>query len=293
MESKYRPQGTPGSGRCDDTSTGWRRPRRRAWRCRPVLWLVPVAAALVAQAGEPERPDPWRESMRTVMDRWLETERVFSRERADWHVAREILADRTAVLTHDVAVLQDGTRQLSEDHAAQDTRRMELVGRQQELKGLSDRTTARLEALEVRALALVERAPGPLQERVRPLSQRIPRDPAEARSGLGERYQNVVGILNEMNKFARDVTVVSEVMPKADGRQVEASVIYFGFGQAFYVNTAGTVAGLGVAGPRGWEWREDNRLARDVADLIAMHRNEKPAQYVVLPVAAGSSQGRP
>ena len=45
--------------------------------------------------------------------------------------------------------------------------------------------------------------------------------------------RSVVGVLNELHKWNREVTVTSEVRAHADGSSVEVAVIYVGLGQAF------------------------------------------------------------
>ena len=75
---------------------------------------------------------------------------------------------------------------------------------------------------------------------------------------IAERYQNVVGVLNEVNKFNQDIHVVSELMELPDQPSVKAQVraIYFGLGQAYYVTpkmarrpvSAGPCRGLELGG---------------------------------------------
>jgi hypothetical protein len=247
--------------------------------------LLLGAAASAAQAQEDSREGDWRGAMRSAMERWVETEKLISAERADWAVGREILQDRIAVLTNETAALVAATAGLDADYAAASGRLGDLVAEQEALKTLADALAADVAKAEARVLAILKRAPTPIRDKVRPLSQRIPERPGESKAGLGERLQNVVGVLNEVNKFARDVAIASEVMTPAGGESFEATVIYFGLGQAYYVNPLGTAAGRGAATPEGWVWMPSNAIARAVADVIAIHRNEKPAAYVTLPIA--------
>lgn len=253
--------------------------RRRAALVATLGALLWTAMPTAAQSE-----GDWRETMRGAMDRWIETERLLSQEREDWRLGREVLADRVAVLTNETATLRAQTTQLRADYATQDTRRTELIAQQDALKAVSGGLADEVTRMEARVLALLERSPPPLRERVKPLTLRIPKDAGTATMKLGERFQNVVGILNEVNKFARDITVTSEVMSQPDGTSVEASVIYFGIGQGYYSNLAGGVAGFGGAGETGWTWAVSNELAQAVADVIAVQRNEKPALYIPLPI---------
>ena len=138
--------------------------------------------------------------------------------------------------------------------------------------------------LEQRTSTLLTRLPEPIRERVKPLSQRIPEDVSDTKLSLSERFQNVIGILNEMNKCSREITEASEVRDLPDGSHAEVTVLYLGVGQAYFCNENGGVAGVGLAGPDGWAWQQSNDLVEAVADVIAVYRNEQPATYIPLPV---------
>ena len=101
---------------------------------------------------------------------------------------------------------------------------------------------------------------------------------------LSERFQNVLGILNEVNKFNREIAVTSEVRTLADGTSAEVTALYVGIGQGYYVSADGKVAGVGSAAPEGWVWTPANDAAARVAKAIAILKNEQPASFVPLPV---------
>ncbi len=247
------------------------------------LFLCTATATFAAEALDATETD-WRKTMRSAMERWVETEKLISSEKANWSVDREILQDRISVLTNETASLRATTAGINTDYVASAGKREEYVQEEEQLKTLSVALASEVEQGEKRVIAILKRVPPPIREKVRPLSQRIPEHPENSKAGLGERLQNVVGILNEINKFARDITVGSEVMSLKDGESFEASVIYFGLGQGYYVNQLGNVAGYGVADAEGWVWVANNPIAQAVSDLIAIHRNEKTAVYVTLPI---------
>jgi hypothetical protein len=119
---------------------------------------------------------------------------------------------------------------------------------------------------------------------VKPLSQRLPDDANETKLSLAERFQNVVGILNEVDKFNREISVTSEVRTLADGSSVEVTSLYIGIGEAYYVSANGAIAGVGVASEQGWIWKPANEAAPQIADVIAVLKNEKVASFIQLPV---------
>lgn len=79
---------------------------------------------------------------------------------------------------------------------------------------------------------------------------------------LSERFLNVVGVLNEVNKFQREVTVTSEVRKLAEtGSSAEVTAVYVGIGQGYYTTANGKSAGIGNATATGWEWTPNNAAA--------------------------------
>ena len=223
-------------------------------------------------------------SPRETLDRWIEAKQLLSRERQDWRLGRQLLDDRIDLIGREIAALTEKTEAARAGIGEADGKLAGMTAHNEELKaataGLGD-TVARLEA---RVLALLKRSPSPVRERVKPLSQRVPVHPDETEMGLSERFQNVVGILNEMNKFSGEITEASEVRDLPDGSRAEVTVLYLGLGQAYYCNEKSGVAGVGRPGEEGWLWEPRDDLIEAVAEVIAVFRNEQPAVYVGLPV---------
>jgi hypothetical protein len=154
----------------------------------------------------------------------------------------------------------------------------------QKLKDASASLIGALESLEERTKELLKRLPDPVCQRVKPLRQRLPEKSAETKLSVSERFQNVVGILNEVDKFNREITLTSEVRTLPDGPSVEVVAVYIGIGQAFYASADGTVAGIGTAQKDGWVWKPDNTAGPRIAEAIAILKNEKVAKFVQLPI---------
>ncbi|MCA9297339.1 MAG: hypothetical protein KC983_12500, partial [Phycisphaerales bacterium] len=57
-----------------------------------------------------------------------------------------------------------------------------------------------------------------------------------------------------------------------------------GLGQAYYVNAAGTRAGVGRPGDDGFVWTPVDTASADIGRAIAVLRNEKIAEFVPLPI---------
>ncbi len=248
-------------------------------------WTILAVLTIVALgwAAEPTGQDQI-DNVRAVMEKWVETQRIISKERQDWTLGREMLEERIKLVQREIASLREKIDEARKSIDAADTTRAELVEENEKLKSVGARLADIMAALEGRTLALNERLPDPIRERLKPLSQRLPADPNETRLSLSQRFQNAIGILNEVNKFDRSIEVTSEVRKLADGSNAEVTALYVGLGQAYYTGANGTVAGVGRPGPGGWEWELANNAAAQVAQAIAILNNEQVAGFVLLPV---------
>jgi len=221
---------------------------------------------------------------RASVEKWVETRQLLSREKREWQVAKELLTDRAGLLRREAETLRTRIAEANDSIAEADRKRAALVAENEQRRATSDRLVALVRTFEDRTLKLIVRLPEVLKDRVRPLSQRIPEKPEESRLSLSERFQNVVGVLNEVNKFQREITVVSEVRTLPDGTTAEVSALYLGIGQGWYASNDGKVAGVGTAGPDGWSWQPANDAAPAVRAAIAILKNEQVAAFIGLPV---------
>ena len=223
------------------------------------------------------------ESMRDTLDRWVETRRIISEEQRDWALGRELLESRLDLLRRDIEGVQSKVAESERSIGEADRKRAELVARNDTLKAASGELAKVVADFETKTKDLVRRLPDPIREKVRPLSQRLPADPAASSLSLSVRFQNVVGILNEVNKFSREITVSSEVRRLSDGSSAEVTAVYIGLAQGYYVGAAGRIAGFGVASPEGWTWTAANDAAPSIAKVVAILKNEAPAEFVKVP----------
>jgi SMC interacting uncharacterized protein involved in chromosome segregation len=251
-----------------------------AWTPAPTMSQAP------SQAGAAEEPDVGVriESTRDVLDRWVETRRIISEEVREWALGKEILESRVDVVKRDLDTAKERVVETEKSITDADRKRAELVGQSETLKSASAELAATAALLEARVKDLVRRLPDPIREKIRPLSQRLPEDSAKSELSIAVRFQNLVGIVNEVNKFAREITMTSEIRKLADGSSAEVTVVYLGISQAYYAGSAGKIAGFGTSGADGWTWTVANDMAPQVSKLIAILKNESPAEFVPLPL---------
>jgi hypothetical protein len=221
---------------------------------------------------------------RAALEEWIELRKVISKERRDWAEGRGLLEDRVALLEREIETRRGQIDEARTNIGKADLRLAELVEENESLKAASASLDEAIVTLEQRTRELLPRVPEPIRDRVKPFSQSFPEDPNDTKTSLSMRFQNLVGVLNELNKFNREVSVSSEVRSLADGTTAEVTALYVGIGQGYYVTADGEAAGVGRSGPEGWEWRPANEAAPEVAEAIAILQGERPAHFVRLPI---------
>jgi hypothetical protein len=241
------------------------------------------AASLAVRATSAPQDSARVESARVALEKWADTRRLISKERNDWVLGKELLNDRIALISREIESLRTRLQEASGSIVEADRKVAELAADEAKLKEGSAALVKLVEGFEERTKTLVKRLPDPIRERIKLLSQRLP-DAATAKLSLSERFQNVVGILNEVNKFQRDIAVLSEVRTLADGSSAEVTTVYFGLGQAYYATANGKAAGRGSATADGWGWVPVNEAAGEISRMIAVLKNEQVAAFVPVPL---------
>ena len=145
---------------------------------------------------------------------------------------------------------------------------------------------ATIRGMEQRVLVLVNALPADIKANLDRLAKRIPdRNVPESRikASLGERMQNIVGLLNQIEVFNNGIQVVTEVR-EIEGQNVSVEVFYIGLAKAYYVNQDRGVAGYGTVNKEsGWTWKEDSTQIDPISRMVRVYKNEIPAEFVILP----------
>lgn len=221
---------------------------------------------------------------RAALEKWVETQRIISQEKKELALAKEMLNERIDLVNREITTLQDKIKQAEDSIAEADKKREEMIEENEKLKEASAALGEVIVKLEDRTKSLLRKLPDPIKEKIKPLSQRLPEEGKESKLSVAERFQNVVGMLNEIDKFNRDITVTSELRTMPDGSSVEVAALYAGIGQGFYASSNGTAAGTGTVGENEWVWMPDDGAAAQIQDAIKIMKNEKVATFVQVPV---------
>lgn len=243
------------------------------------LAAAPAVAAQQAQSGSD------LDGTRSALEQWVETRRVISRERRDWALGKEVLGDRIDLVSREIESLRGKITEAQQSITDADQKLAELVEQNDRLKAASTSLDGTVAALEARCRALLARLPEPILDRVGPLKQRLPAEDAEeVKLSLSERFLTIAGILTEVTKFHREVTLSSEVRQLSGGESAEVDTVYVGISYGYYCTVDGTSAGIGTATEQGWTWTPADEHAPAIAAAVKILKNEGVAGFVPLPV---------
>ncbi len=221
---------------------------------------------------------------RSAIEEWVEVRKTISKEKRDLALAKEVLQERISIVKREIEKLRQNITDAEKSISDADSTRAKLDAKNAKLKEASSALSATVVSLETRTRKLLTRLANPIRDRVKPLSQRLPDDPKKTESTLSQRFQNVVGILNEVNKFHREITMTSEVQDLPDGSKAEVTAMYVGVSSGYFVGGKGKIGGVGKATADGWVWQPANESAPQIAKAIAILKNEQPASFVQLPL---------
>ena len=222
---------------------------------------------------------------RSVLEKWVETRKSIAELRSDWVVEREIIEGSVEAFERELETLEKQLSQVDEGSSQTDKELVDVEAEKKALRLASDELKVSVAKLETRVKALAPGFPSPVVEKIEPLFNRIPENPDDTKLGLSARLQNVVGILNELDKFNGSLTVASELRKTDSGAEVQTRVLYVGLSQAFFIDKTGEFCGYGISSPQGWNWTTQPELAPAISKVIGVYENSEPATFVGLPIS--------
>ena len=254
-------------------------------------------ATAVAQADDPQEVDPIEE-IRSARTQLIEIKRQISKERAKFAEERQFVEDRISLTEDQIAIAENNVEEARE-RISGTTAKLEALEQENEL--LVTATTSLeglIDGFESRVLALMDRLPAPALQQTRQLAQNIPKDAgAKEKEMLYDRFINVVGILNMLDKFNTGVEVTTEQRDLPNGESREVTSIYLGLSQGYYVDGGGTIAGRGApamesSAKTGFVWTPIDESASDLLRVVRIYENRDQATFVRLPITIAAAPGR-
>lgn len=220
---------------------------------------------------------------RSTLKEWVELKKIVSEEKNKWVVEKQSLNESIDLLKDEIRKIEEAIVEYESEASDADKVREDLTQQENELKQASAIVKETIVDLEAEMLEIIKYLPETLQEKVAIPTSRIPKTQREIdASRLTDRILNVIAILTEIEKFNSQVSVVNEIRD-ISGERVRVDTLYIGLAVAYYVDGTGSEAGYMVPAKDGWERVEDNTLASDIADAVAMQRREGTIRFVDLP----------
>lgn len=253
------------------------------------LWVGLAGTLNAQQVPAASATKDYLQLSRELLNKYYETQKILSREQADWKTGRELLQSRVDLMKAQLKELQTKTEEENKTISTSDTEREKLDAQNKELLKTQDLQVESIEKIEARVRKLWPLLPQFLQGKISGQYDRLPKPGMkreDIKLSVGERFVNVLLVLGEVNKFHGDITVLNERRKVAGGRELEVRVIYFGLAAAYFAGSGETadVGGMLLPGPEGWEAVEDPKMAPLINDVISMNKSEKIAGFVSLPV---------
>jgi hypothetical protein len=253
---------------------------------RPLVLGAGVVATSLAAARAAET-GAGVEDFRARVQKWVEARQILSQEKSDWEVEKETLEATRDLLAQQKASLEAEIALLDESGGTAEGERRDLLLQRGEYQRVGRTLEEQIRGMEEQVLAIVPRLPAPLQEKLEPLLVQIPDDPAKTKSQLGQRLVNVLGILSQTEKFNSTATLVGETraIGSESDEKVQVRTLYWGLGQAVYVDSRAEAAGIGRPGGEGWDFSDDPSLAKDAKLLLDVFEgNVDVIEFVEMPV---------
>lgn len=223
------------------------------------------------------------QATRDTLDKWVETRQLISKEKNDWLLEESILNDTRSLLKNELHRLKEAISELEASASAADQDREKLAQEKTDLSAASEVIAGNLAQLEIQLKQIIKTLPEPLLKKIKPLVRRLPDNPSDAQISIGERVQNIVGILSQADKFNTTLTITSESREIQEGKFIQVSTLYWGLAMAYYVDDSGDYAGIGLTGPDGWQWPEIEDAGDSIKKLFEIYEGTAEIQFVDVP----------
>jgi hypothetical protein len=253
-----------------------------------VMFSVATADAASTLSTE-SRVAPFR----AKMEKWVEARELLSKEESEWLVDRAYLTSTKKLLQRERDALRKEVQDLEASYTGADEERRDLLLERGEYQRMTRSLEDELRVLEGQVQNVIPRLPAPLQDRLEPLIVQIPDDPEHTNTPVGQRLMNILGLLAQTEKFNSTATLVGETRAiggeqsagQDAAQKVQVRTLYWGLGEAIYVDTQGRVAGIGRPTDTGWVFTEDPSLRSDAKLLLDIYEgNVDTIDFVPIPV---------
>jgi hypothetical protein len=231
-------------------------------------------------------------ALRDLVSEWNTLRRAIIEEESDWKMELNYLNENLDLLNRQIASIEAKLEETAGVGVETGLEMDALDSQLAQFKSAEAILLERVEALELSVSKSAEKFPEPLAEMVEPLLRRIPElasgeaveSRSESRIPLGQRLQNVVGIISLAQKFNTSLTYRGELR-EMGGEQIQVWTLYWGLAASYSTDKQATSALIGYPTPDGWKYDERPELAADVAKLLSVYDGQEEPVFVPLPMS--------
>lgn len=217
------------------------------------------------------------------IDNWVKTEQIISKEISEWKTEKELLIQTESLLKSEIERLDLEIGDLNDSATASDEKRESLTVDKDNLKNAADVISSSIGILETDIKNILPSLPEPLIEKIKPLIRRIPDDPSSTDLSLGQRTQNIVGILSQTDKFNTTISLSSETKEIKDGKIAQITILYMGLAGAYYVDESGQYAGIGIPTKEGWDWPLVDGIGEKIKKMVEIYEGSGTVEFIEAP----------
>jgi hypothetical protein len=233
------------------------------------------------QQADSQEPLPTTSTLEALVSKWVDLRRQIGVEEQTWKEQKGHLERERELLAKEKELLEAEIAKNENVQALQEKQRAELAQKKAAYQKATDDTVPALAAAEASLKRWRKRIPSSLLSSSEKEFDKLEHT---SKPSISQRLQLILSLYGEVERLQYAVHVVKEVLNTDSGREQEFDVIYLGLAQGYCVSSDGKLAGVGVPGKDGWDWRWIPEIAPEVRKGIEFYRHERIADFVHLPV---------
>lgn len=214
-----------------------------------------------------------------LVEKWLETERLLSREAQDWQSEKEHTNQLLEIYRKELALLDEELARAGKNAGLVDEEAESLKAKIAASEAARREAIAFLTKIKPRVVTLIGKFPPPLQDSIEEEILSLKSDVTNGNAA--EILRSMIKTLQEAARFNRTFTFGEEEIT-LDGESYSARLMYFGLSRAYFL--AGQKAGLATPGEAGWQFEERSELAAELTRAFAIHSKESPSGFFTVPL---------
>jgi len=215
-----------------------------------------------------------------LVQRWLQIERQISQLTIDGIQQESSMEQTIQLLEIEYQQLNTAHQNRQQNHSELTEKRTELISLQSQLEASQEQLTAQLKKINKQLLSLQVQLPPPLLTSWKNVGE-LNNDTLETT----EKLQIALDVLTRLIDFQNRISIHEMAIRHPNGEKIWVTQLYLGAAQAWFVSKDLSYAGIGYPDVMGWQWRFDENInAEQIAKGIAIHRKQRAADWIKLPV---------